>query len=71
VRGELSVIALGGGSVGFQGGGEATDFVLPPTNDRPASRVLRSKVKLDANASAAAGRSFAAIICVRTTFDTE
>jgi len=49
------MIALGGGSFGFQGGGQATDFVLLLMNDRAASSILTSKVKLGANASAAAG----------------
>jgi len=50
-----SMIALGGGSFGFQGGGQATDFVLLLMNPRAASSILTSKVKLGANASAAAG----------------
>jgi len=49
------MIALGGGSFGFQGGGQATDFVLLLMNPRAASSILSSKVKLGANASAAAG----------------
>jgi len=53
--GAPSMIALGGGSFGFQGGGQATDFVLLLMNERSASSVLTSKVKLGANASAAAG----------------
>src|SRR5215469_4342898 len=53
--GAPSMIALGGGSFGFQGGGQATDFVLLLMNDRAASSILTSKVKLGANASAAAG----------------
>ena len=50
-----SFMALEGGSIGFQIGGEATDFVLLVMNDRGASSVLSSKVKLGADASAAAG----------------
>ena len=50
-----SMIALGGGSFGLQGGGQATDFVLLLMNPRAASSILTSKVKLGANASAAAG----------------
>jgi SH3 domain-containing YSC84-like protein 1 len=53
--GAPSMIALGGGSFGFQAGGQATDFVLLLMNQRSASSVLTSKVKLGANASAAAG----------------
>jgi len=47
--------AQGGGSFGFQAGGQATDFVLLLMNPRAASSILTSKVKLGANASAAAG----------------
>src|SRR5213078_3948980 len=50
-----SLMALEGGSIGFQIGGEATDFVLLVMNDRGATSVLGSKVKLGADASAAAG----------------
>jgi SH3 domain-containing YSC84-like protein 1 len=50
-----SLMALEGGSIGFQIGGESTDFVLLVMNDRGASSVLGSKVKLGADASAAAG----------------
>ena len=47
--------ALEGGSVGFQLGGQATDLVLLVMNERGASSILSSKVKLGADASAAAG----------------
>ena len=50
-----SLMALEGGSIGFQLGGQATDFVLLVMNDRGASSLLGSKVKLGADASAAAG----------------
>jgi lipid-binding SYLF domain-containing protein len=50
-----TMMALEGGSFGFQIGGEATDFVLLLMNDRAAKGVLTSKVKLGADASAAAG----------------
>jgi len=53
--GAPSMMALGGGSFGFQVGGQATDFVLLLMNQRSASSVLTSKVKLGGNASAAAG----------------
>jgi SH3 domain-containing YSC84-like protein 1 len=53
--GATSMIALGGGSFGFQAGGQATDFVLLLMNERAASSILTSRVKLGANASAAAG----------------
>jgi lipid-binding SYLF domain-containing protein len=48
-------MALEGGSIGLQLGGQATDFVLLVMNERGASSVLTSKVKLGADASAAAG----------------
>jgi lipid-binding SYLF domain-containing protein len=47
--------ALEGGSIGFQLGGEATDVVLLVMNDRGMASILDSKVKLGADASAAAG----------------
>ena len=47
--------ALEGGSFGFQLGGQATDLVLLVMNDRGAQSILSSKVKLGADASAAAG----------------
>jgi lipid-binding SYLF domain-containing protein len=47
--------ALEGGSVGFQIGGQATDLVLLVMNDRGASSILSSKVKLGGDASVAAG----------------
>src|SRR4029450_8656056 len=50
-----SFMARVGGSSGFQIGGEATDFILLVMNDRGATSVLSSKVKLGADASAAAG----------------
>jgi lipid-binding SYLF domain-containing protein len=53
--GPPSMMALEGGSVGLQLGGEATDFVLLLMSDRSAKGVLTSKVKLGADASAAAG----------------
>jgi lipid-binding SYLF domain-containing protein len=50
-----TMMALEGGSFGFQIGGEATDFVLLVMNERGASGILSSKVKLGADASVAAG----------------
>ncbi len=50
-----SMMALEGGSFGFQIGGQATDFVLLVMNPRGAKAILTSKVKLGADASAAAG----------------
>src|ERR1700723_3132446 len=49
------MMALEGGSFGFQIGGEATDFVLLVMNERGANGILASKVKLGADASVAAG----------------
>ena len=49
------MMALEGGSFGFQIGGQATDFVLLIMNERGACAILSSKVKLGADASAAAG----------------
>lgn len=49
------MIALEGGSFGLQLGGEATDFVLLVMNSRGAEGILSSKVKLGADAAAAAG----------------
>ncbi len=53
--GPPSMMALEGGSIGFQLGGQATDYVLLVMNDRGAGSVLSTKVKLGADASAAAG----------------
>jgi lipid-binding SYLF domain-containing protein len=53
--GAPAMYALEGGSVGFQLGGQATDLVLLVMNDRGAASILSSKVKLGADASAAAG----------------
>jgi lipid-binding SYLF domain-containing protein len=53
--GAPAMFVLEGGSVGFQIGGEATDFVILVMNDRGASSLLKSKVKLGADAAIAAG----------------
>ncbi len=53
--GAPSMMALEGGSFGFQLGGEATDFVLLIMNPRGARAILSSKVKLGADMAAAAG----------------
>src|SRR6202171_4400303 len=50
-----TLMALEGGSIGFQLGGQATDFVLLVMNPRGAKAILSNKVKLGADASAAAG----------------
>jgi SH3 domain-containing YSC84-like protein 1 len=53
--GPPAMYALEGVNIGFQVGGEATDFVLLVMNPRGARSLLSSKVKLGADASAAAG----------------
>jgi lipid-binding SYLF domain-containing protein len=53
--GAPAMFALEGGSIGFQLGGQETDFVLLVMNEAGATSVLGSKVKLGADASAAAG----------------
>ncbi len=53
--GAPTMMALEGGSFGFQLGGQATDFVLLVMNEDGARGILASKVKLGADASAAAG----------------
>ena len=50
-----ALYALEGGNIGFQLGGQATDFVLLVMNPRGASSLMGSKVKLGADAAAAAG----------------
>lgn len=53
--GAPTMMALEGGSFGFQIGGQATDFVLLLMTPHSASSILSSKVKLGGDASAAAG----------------
>jgi lipid-binding SYLF domain-containing protein len=53
--GPPALYALEGVSIGFQLGGQATDFVLLIMNPKGARSLLSSKVKLGADASAAAG----------------
>lgn len=53
--GPPALYALEGVSIGFQLGGQATDFVLLVMNPKGAQSLLSSKVKLGADASAAAG----------------
>ena len=50
-----TMMALEGGSVGLQIGGQATDFVLLVMNPRGAHSIIQSKVKLGGDASVAAG----------------
>ncbi|MHB8524549.1 MAG: lipid-binding SYLF domain-containing protein [Candidatus Acidiferrales bacterium] len=53
--GAPSMYVLESGSVGFQIGGSATDFVLLVMNAEGARSLMNSKVKLGAGVSAAAG----------------
>ena len=53
--GAPALYALEGVSIGFQLGGQATDFVLLVMNPKGARSLLSSKIKLGADASAAAG----------------
>ncbi len=50
-----AMFALEGGSFGLQLGGQATDFLLLVMNPKGAESIMGSKVKLGADASAAAG----------------
>ncbi len=53
--GAAAMYRLEGASIGFQLGGSATDFVLLVMNQKGANSLLSSKVKLGADAMAAAG----------------
>jgi lipid-binding SYLF domain-containing protein len=53
--GPPTMMAMEGGSIGFQAGASATDLVLLVMNDRGARAILENKVKLGADATAAAG----------------
>ena len=53
--GPPAMYRLEGASIGFQLGGSATDFLLLVMNDKGADSLLRSKVKLGADAIVAAG----------------
>ena len=53
--GAPAMYALEGGSVGLQAGGEATDFVILVMNNRGKESLLKTKVRLGADASIAAG----------------
>src|ERR1700691_1549822 len=53
--GSPAMYALEGASVGFQIGGQATDLILLVMNDRGASSILSSQVKLGGDTSVAAG----------------
>jgi lipid-binding SYLF domain-containing protein len=53
--GPPAMFALEGGNIGFQLGGQATDFVLLVVNPKGLESILKSKVKLGADAAAAIG----------------
>src|SRR5580765_8427828 len=53
--GSPAMVALEGANIGFQIGGQATDFVLLVVNPKGIDSILKSKVKLGADAAAAAG----------------
>src|SRR6516225_7046678 len=53
--GPPALYALEGGNIGFQLGGQATDFVLLVVNPKGVHSLLKSKVKLGGDAAAAAG----------------
>ena len=53
--GAPAMMALEGGNIGLQLGGQATDFVLLVVNPKGVESILKSKVKLGGDASAAAG----------------
>jgi len=50
-----AMMRLEGGGFGLQLGGQATDFVILVMNPRGAKAILKTKVKLGADAAAAAG----------------
>jgi len=50
-----SMFTVGGANIGFQLGGQATDFVLVVVNPKGAIKLLQSKAKLGADASVAGG----------------
>lgn len=53
--GAPSMIIVGGANVGFELGGQATDFVLLVMNGRGAEKLVHDSTKLGADASAAGG----------------
>jgi SH3 domain-containing YSC84-like protein 1 len=53
--GAPSMFTIGGASIGFQIGGQATDFVLVVMNAKGAQKLLQSRSKLGADASVAGG----------------
>ncbi len=53
--GAPSMFTVGGPSIGFQIGGQATDFIIVVMNAKGAQKLLASKTKLGADASVAGG----------------
>jgi lipid-binding SYLF domain-containing protein len=53
--GPPAMYALEGGNIGLQLGGQATDFVLMVMNPKGVDSILKSNIKLGADASAAIG----------------
>ena len=53
--GAPAMYALEGGSLGFQIGGQATDYILLVMNERGVNSLLHSKVKLGGDISVSAG----------------
>jgi lipid-binding SYLF domain-containing protein len=53
--GPPALYALEGGNIGFQLGGQATDFVLLVVNPKGVNSILKSKIKLGGDAAAAIG----------------
>ncbi len=53
--GAPAMYRLEGGNIGFQLGGQATDYIFLVMNSKGVHALLKSKVKLGADASAAAG----------------
>jgi lipid-binding SYLF domain-containing protein len=53
--GAPAMYRLEGGNIGFQLGGQATDYIFLVMNSKGVKSLLKSKVKLGADASAAAG----------------
>src|SRR5215471_13077948 len=53
--GPPAMVALEGANIGFQIGGQATDFVLLVVNPKGIDSILKSKIKLGADIAAAAG----------------
>lgn len=53
--GAPAMYRLAGGNIGFQLGGQATDFIFLVMNPKGVRSLLKSKVKLGVDASAAAG----------------